>query len=106
MEAFALQTLAAERAGSVGPQERRDDQVSGLDGLDLSTDGLDDTDELVAHAAAAVALLHCLVGPEVAAADGGAGDMNERVGWLDQVGVGDVLDPDVAGALHDSCAHG
>jgi hypothetical protein len=32
--------------------------------------------------------------------------MNERVGWLDQVGVGDVLDPDVAGALHDSCAHG
>ncbi len=47
---------------------------------------------LVPHpaAAAAVAVFHGLVRPEVAAADGGAGDGDERVGQLDQAGVGDV----------------
>src|SRR5439155_1386400 len=61
MEAFALQTLLAEHTGAVGPQERRDDHVSGLDGLDVGANGLDDADELVAHAAAGVAVLHRLV---------------------------------------------
>ena len=35
----------------------------------------------------------------------GAGDADEGVGRLDEAGVGDVLDPDVAGAVHDGCAH-
>ena len=47
-----------------------------------------------------------LVRPQVAAADAGAGDADQRVGGLDEPGVGDVLDPDVAGAEHDGCAHG
>ena len=29
----------------------------------------------------------------------------EGVGGLDEASVGDGLDPDVAGAVHDSCAH-
>ena len=59
----------------------------------------------VAHPAAAVAVFHRLVGPEIAAADGVAGDGDERVGRLDQPGIGDVLDTDVPGAEHDSQLH-
>src|SRR5205823_14992080 len=79
--------------------------VFGLDGPDVSADGLNDADELVAHPAAGIARLHRLVRPKVAAANGGAGDGDECVVRFDQVRVGDVLDPDVAGAVHDSCAH-
>ena len=52
VEAGALQPLPAEHAGAVGPDERRDDEVAGLDCAHLGADGLDDADELVAHAAA------------------------------------------------------
>jgi hypothetical protein len=53
-----------------------------------------------------LAVFECPVGPQIAAADGGAGDDDERVGRLDQAGVGDGLDTNVAGAKHDSCAYG
>ena len=92
VEARGVQSLAAEDAGAVGPEERRDDEVAGLDRADVGADGLDDADELVAHAAAGLARAPSVVRPEVAAADRGAGDADERVGRLDQVGVGDVLD--------------
>ena len=105
VEARGVQPLPAEDAGAVGPGERRDDEVAGLDGADLGADVLDDADELVAHAAAGLARLHRLVGPEVAAADAGAGDAHEGVGRFDDPGVGDVLDADVAGAVHDGCSH-
>ena len=39
---------------------------------------LDDTDELVAHAPALLARLHRLVGPEIAAADAGTRDADQR----------------------------
>src|SRR5207249_11331296 len=65
-----------------------------------------DADGLVAHAAADVAVPQCPVRPEIAAADAGAGDGDERVGRLDEAGVGDVLDANVAGAEHDGSAHG
>ena len=83
----------------------RDDEVAGLDRAHVGADCLDDADELVPHPPAGLARLHRLVRPEIAAADRGAGDADERVGRLDEVGVGDVLDPDVAGAVHDGCAH-
>src|SRR2546422_533390 len=67
--------------------------------------GFDDADRLVAHAAGGLARLHQLVRPEIAAADAGAADGDERVGRLDQAGVGDVLDADVAGAVQDGCSH-
>ena len=49
--------------------------------------------------------LHLLVRPQVAAADRGAADDDEGIGRLDQTGVGDILDADVAGAVHDGSAH-
>jgi hypothetical protein len=58
----------------------------------------------VSHPAAGLAVFHRLVRPEIAAADGGAGD-DESVGWLDQAGVGDGLDTDVAGAVQNGRAH-
>ena len=66
-----MQSFAAEDAGSVGVEERRDDDVSRLDGADIAADRLDDADELVSHASAALAHGQRVVGPEVAAADGG-----------------------------------
>ena len=72
---------------------------------DVGADGLDDADELVPHPAARVVVRHRLVRPEIAAADRGAGDAHERVGRLDQPRVRDVLDADVAGSVHDCCAH-
>ena len=105
VEAGGVQPLPAEDAGAVGPDERRDDEVAGLDRADVGADGLDDADELVPHAASGLAGLHLLVRPEVAAADRGAGDGDEGVGRLDEAGVGDGLDTDVAGAVHDSCSH-
>ena len=100
-----MQTLMAEDTGAVRPRERRDHDVAGLDRADAVADGLDDADDLMAHPLAALAGLHRPVRPEIAAADAGAGDPEEGIGRLDQTGVGDVLDPDVAGAVHDSCAH-
>ena len=69
-------------------------------------DGFDDADELVPDPLAAPARLHRPVRPEIAAADAGAGDADEGIGRLDEAGVGNVLDPDVAGAVDDGCAHG
>jgi hypothetical protein len=59
----------------------------------------------VPHATASFARLHRLVRPEIAAADPGVSYANEGVRGLDQVGVGDPLDTDVPGAIHDGCAH-
>ena len=105
MEARGLQTCLAEDAGAIRPRERRDDDVTGFHGADVVADGLDDADELVPHPLARLAGLHLVVGPEVAAADGGTGDHDESVGGFNEVGVGDGLDTNVAGAVHDSCSH-
>ncbi|MBS1883399.1 MAG: iron-containing alcohol dehydrogenase [Actinobacteria bacterium] len=48
---------------------------------------------------------HRPVASEVAAADAGAPDPEDRVGRLDEGGVRNVLDPDVSGSVHDSCSH-
>jgi hypothetical protein len=77
-----------------------------LDRAHLGANRLDDADELVAHAVAGLAGLHLLVGPEVAAADAGPGNGNEGVGRRNDPGVGELLDTDVAGTIHNSRAHG
>ena len=76
-----------------------------LHGAHVGADVLDDADELVAHPAAGLGRLQSIVRPEIAAADAGAGDADEGVGRLLDGGVGDVLDPNVAGAEHDCCSH-
>src|SRR2546430_185268 len=63
------------------------------------------TATVLPHAPGGLARLHQFVRPEIAAADAGAADGDQRVGRLDQAGVGDILDANVPGAVHDSCAH-
>ena len=99
-----MQPFPAEGARTVGPDERCDDHVAGVECADVGADGLDGADELVPHTAAGLVALHRLVRPEIAAADRGAGDGDEGVGRLDQAGIRDGLDADVTGAVHHSCA--
>ena len=66
---------------------------------------LDDAHGLVPHPAAGVGVFQGLVRPEIAAADAGARDRDESIGLLDETGIGDVLDTNVAGAVHDGCSH-
>jgi hypothetical protein len=101
-----VQSLATEDAGAVGVCERHHDEIAGFHRVDVGADGFDDADRLVAHAAAGPAVFHGLVRPEIAAADGGAGDRDEGVRALDEPRVRDVLDPNVARAVHDGCTHG
>ena len=105
VQAGRVQPIAAEGARAVGPDEGRNDEVAGLQGADVGADGFDDADELVSHSPPGLVGRHLPVGPEVAAADRGAGDGDQGVGRLDEAGVRDGLDPNVAGAVHDSCAH-
>jgi hypothetical protein len=96
VDAGGRQALVAERAGAVGKRERHHDEVA-PDRADLRADVLDDADGFVAHAVSGLRALHRGVGPEVAAADAGAGDADDRVGRFDDLRVGDVLGADVAG---------
>src|SRR5258708_21251082 len=105
VEASGGQPFPAEDTGAVGDEERRDDDVTGFQGEDVGARVRDDANELVAHAAAGVTGWHRPVRPEVAAADGGPSDTDDGVGGLDEAGVGDGLDTDVACAVQNSCAH-
>src|SRR5271157_3455438 len=68
--------------------------------------GLDYADGLVTHPAALRARFQRPVRPEVAAADTGPRDAYDCTGRIDDGRVGDILDSDVAGSVHDGCAHG
>jgi hypothetical protein len=105
VHARGVYAVATEDTGAVRVGERHHDQVTRLDRAYLGPDGVHDADRLVSHGPAAGDGLHQVVGPEIAAADAGAGDPEEGVGGLDDAGVGDGLDPDVAGLVHDGCAH-
>src|SRR3954452_12299260 len=100
-----VEALVAELAGAVGHGERADDQVTLLDGRPLRAGVLHDTDELVPHSSRAICWGHRAVRPQVAPADAGGGDADESVGGLLDDGIRDILDTDVAGAVHHSCSH-
>jgi hypothetical protein len=106
VQARAVQTLPAKDARAVRPQERRHHEIADLDGANFIADGFDYSDEFMPHATAGVVVLHLVVRPQVAAADRGFGDAHERVCRFDEVSVGNVFDPHVAGAVHDGCTHG
>src|SRR4051794_36906166 len=95
----------AELAGAVGDGERADDEVAPLNGGHLRAGVLHDADELVTHPGRITGRRHRAVRPQVAAADAGGGDADERVGGLLEHGVGNVLDSDVAGAVHGGRSH-
>src|SRR5215218_11070347 len=96
----AARCRLSERLVGVGALD-----AAGLYRLHVVADGLDDADELVSHAAAAVGRLHRSVWPEIAAADPRTSHANERVSRFDQVRVRDVLDTDVTCAVHHRCTH-
>src|SRR5947209_18525256 len=60
----------------------------------------------MAHRLTGLARLHRRVRPQVAAADAPASDAHDRVAGLNDRGIRDVLDTDIAGAIHHSCSHG
>ena len=80
--AGGLQALAAEVAGVVRPDERRDHDVAAPQPGHLGADVLDDAEELVADALALLGGRPGPVGPQVAAADAGAQHAHQRVGGL------------------------
>ena len=82
VHAVGLVAGPADLAGVVGGPEGADDEVADLDGADLGADLLDDADVLVAHHLV-VDRLGAAVGPQVAAADAGRGQADDRVGGLD-----------------------
>ena len=81
VHAGGVQALVAEHAGAVRRSERHDDHVAALDRPDVAADVLDDADRLMAHPLAG-RRRPAVVGPQVAAADAGAGDADDRVGRL------------------------
>ena len=104
VHAVRLVAGLADLAGVVGGPEGADDEVADLDGADLGADLLDDADVLVAHHLV-VDRLGAAVGPQVAAADAGRRQADDRVGRLDDLRVLAVLDPHVPGPVHDNLTH-
>ena len=104
VHAVRLVAGLADLAGVVGGPEGADDEVADLDGADLGADLLDDADVLVTHHLV-VDRLGAAVGPQVAAADAGRRQADDRVGRLDDLRVLAVLDPDVPGSVHDYLTH-
>src|SRR5947207_3889130 len=100
-----MQRFVAEDASAVGKRERHDDEIADFHGANVGPDGFDDADGLVSHAAAGIAVFHCLVRPEIAAAYAGAADGYDGIGRFDNAGVGDRLDSNVAGSVYYSCTH-
>ena len=49
--------------------------------------------------------LHRLIRPQVAAADTRPGDADYGIGGQHNGGVRNVFDSDIAGGMHDGCAH-
>ena len=100
-----MQSLIAEHASAVGVGKRHHDHVTALDGAHVGASGLNHADRLVAYAAALFDRLKLVVRPEIAAAYAGARDADNRISRIHNSGIWDVLDTDVAGAVHHGCAH-
>jgi hypothetical protein len=85
--------------------KRHDDEVAAFNYANASADIFDDADRFVSHRAPGVAVFHLLIWPEITSANASASDANDRVGWFYNLWVRDVLDSNVAGFIHDRCAH-
>jgi hypothetical protein len=72
----------------------------------IPPDGFDDADRFMTHGnAVRGAAAFAAIRPEVAAADAGARNTNERVRWLGDRRVGHVLDPHIARCTKNGCTH-
>src|SRR5207253_8655271 len=77
-----LKPFAAELAGAVGDQKGRNYELAGSQRPNVGANGFHDPDELVAHAATGWTRRHAPVRPEIAPADRGTRDADDRVGWF------------------------
>jgi hypothetical protein len=93
--------VAAVRAGPVAERERRDHEIAALDVRDVGAGVLDDADELVGDRAGLERRVAAVV-PEVRAADARERDTHDRVGRLDDDGVGPVAGLDAVGFNEES----
>ena len=105
VDAGGLEAFLAEQAASVGIGERHHHHLPSPDRADLASDILDDSDRLVAHRPPARSFREVVIRPQVAPADAGPGDPDQSVGRFPDRRIGDGLDPDVVGLVHDRCAH-
>jgi hypothetical protein len=105
MYARGLQSVVAEDAGAVRERERHHHHSPPFQRAHLGADRVDDTDRLVSHHPARIVRCHLRVRPQVAVADTRPRHAHERVGRFDQRRVGDVLDPNIARAVHHRCSH-
>ena len=103
-QSYAREIAEARRA--VGVRKRHHDHVAAPDRAHVDAYGLNHTDRLVAHRAAWRCGLQLVVGPKVASTDAGAGYADNRISRMHNRGIGDVFDPNIAGAVHDSRTHG
>ena len=100
--------VSPDRQYSHVPSDQVKGEITRSPGRTVRTSGADVGDhaeELVADPLAGLPLPVPPVRPEVGAAQGGRHDPDHRVGGQLHLGVGHVLDPDVAGPLEHSGAH-
>src|SRR5215471_8676023 len=95
----------AKSACPVRERERHDNEITPLNPSNVCANVRDYTYRFVPHHVTGIAALHFLVWPQIAAANARASDANDSISWFDDFRVGHVLDPNVAGAIHHSCAH-
>jgi hypothetical protein len=105
MEARRLKPVVAKHARAIGERERHDNEITSLNRSNVCADVFDHTYRFVPHHATRVAVLHFLIWPQIASANARPGDTNDSISRLDDFWIGHVLDPNVASAIHHSCAH-
>jgi hypothetical protein len=103
--AGGLQALAAEVAGVVRPDERRQHDVPAPQPGHLPAEVLHDAEELVPDPLALLGGRPGLVRPQVAAADARAEHADQGVGGCPQDRVGHVLHAHVTGTVDQGCTH-
>src|SRR5262245_13230990 len=101
MNAGGREPLRTELARAIGGRKWHDHHVTTFDAADLAADRLHDADGFMANALADIAFGQLFEWPEVAAADAGAHDAQDRVGRFHDRRVRDVFDANIAGAVHE-----
>src|SRR5262249_58674127 len=95
----------AKRACPVRERERHDNEITPLNPSNVCTNVFNHTYRFVPHHATGVAALHFLIWPQIASTNARSSNPDDSIGRLNDFRVGHVLDPNVASAIHHSCAH-
>src|SRR6266446_1036146 len=105
MDTRRLKAVVTKHACAVGERERHDNEITAFNPSNVCANLFDHAYRFVPHHATGVAAFHFLIWPQIAPANARAGDTDEGVSRFDDLRIGHVLDPNVARAIHHSCAH-